>query len=338
MLTIDGSMGEGGGQILRSSIALSIITGTPINIENIRARRDKPGLRKQHLTAVLAAAEICGAEVAGAHVGSGKLSFAPGKVAAGDYRFDIGTAGSTTLVTQTVLWPLSLAEGPSRLSVVGGTHNIHAPPFDYLERVLVPIINRMGPRVELQFERYGFFPAGGGRFSLQIEPAPKLTPISILERGAAVRREARAVVAGLPVNIANRELAVIKSRLEWSDDELVARDLGQGYGPGNVLMLEIESEHIAELFTGFGERGVPAETVAAAAADEASAYEAAGVPVGPHLADQLILPLALAGGGSFVTMPLTLHTITNVEVVQMFLNISVRATELCAGAVRIDFG
>jgi len=338
MLTIDGSMGEGGGQILRSSLALSIITSTPIIIENIRAKRDKPGLRKQHLTAVLAAAEICSAEVAGAHVGSGKLTFAPGKADSGDYRFDIGTAGSTTLVTQTVLWPLLLAAGPSHLSLVGGTHNIHAPPFDYLKRVFAPIINRMGPCIELRFERYGFFPAGGGRFSLQIEPARKLTPISILERGAVVRREARAVVAGLPVIIAKRELAVIKSRLEWSDEELVAGDLGHGYGPGNVVMLEIESEHIAELFTGFGERGVPAETVAAAAVDETSAYEAAGVPVGPHLADQLILPLALAGGGSFVTMPLTLHTITNIEVVKMFLNISVRATELCAGAVRIDVG
>jgi RNA 3'-terminal phosphate cyclase (ATP) len=203
-------------------------------------------------------------------------------------------------------------------------------------RVFVPIINRMGPRVELQFERYGFFPAGGGRFSVQIEPTNKLTPMSILERGAMVRREARAVVAGLPMNIAERELAVIKNRLKWSDDELVAGDLGHGYGPGNVVMLEIESEHISELFTGFGERGVPAETVAAAVVDEASAYEAAGVPVGPHLADQLILPLAIAGGGSFVTMPLTLHTITNIDVVQMFLNVSLRATEVCAGAVHID--
>lgn len=333
---IDGSMGEGGGQILRSSIALSIITGAPITIENIRAKRDKPGLRKQHLTAVLAAAEICSAKVDGAHIGSGRLAFAPGKTAPGDYRFDIGTAGSTTLVAQTVLPPLLLAEGPSRLSLVGGTHNIHAPPFDYLERVFVPLVNRMGPQVQLQFERYGFFPAGGGRFSIQIEPACKLTPIALLERGATVRREARAVVAGLSPNIAERELAVIKSRLEWSDDELVARDIGRGYGPGNVVMLEIQSEYVTELFTGFGERGVPAETVAAGAVAETSAYEAAAVPVGPHLADQLILPLALAGGGSLVTMPLTLHTITNIEVVQMFLSVSVRATKLSGGAVRID--
>jgi RNA 3'-terminal phosphate cyclase (ATP) len=166
MLTIDGAMGEGGGQILRSSLALSIITGTAITIENIRAKRDKPGLRRQHLTAVLAAAEICEAKVEGAHVGSGNLTFAPSKLKPGDYHFDIGSAGSTTLVVQTVLPPLVLASEPSRLLLKGGTHNVHAPPFDYLERVFVPLINRMGPHVHVQLERYGFFPAGGGRFSL----------------------------------------------------------------------------------------------------------------------------------------------------------------------------
>ena len=336
MLTIDGSMGEGGGQILRSSVALSIITGTPIEIENIRAKRDKPGLRRQHLTAVLAAAEICGATVEGADVGSSKLTFAPGTLQPGDYHFDIGTAGSTTLVTQTVLPPLMLTDAPSRLLLKGGTHNVHAPPFDYLERAFVPVINRMGPRVHLQLERYGFFPAGGGRFSVQIEPIPELTPISLLERGPTVRREARALVAGLPATIAERELAVVKSKLGWSDEELVTRDLGHGYGPGNVVLLEIESTQITEVFIGFGERGVPAEAVAARAVEEASQYEAAGVPVGPHLADQLILPLALAGGGSFVTMPLMLHTTTNIEVVQMFLPVKVSVTEMASSAARID--
>jgi RNA 3'-terminal phosphate cyclase (ATP) len=219
---------------------------------------------------------------------------------------------------------------------VGGTHNIHAPPFDYLERVFLPLLNRMGPRVDVQLERYGFFPAGGGRFNVQIDPTGKLKPISLLERGTVVRREARAIVAGLRSSIAERELAVVKSRLDWSDNELVARDLGQGYGPGNVVLLEIESEHVTEMFTGFGERGVPAEAVAAAAADEVSEYEAAGVPVGPHLADQLILPLALAGGGSFVTMPLTLHTKTNIEVVQLFLPVSVGFANVASRSVRVD--
>jgi RNA 3'-terminal phosphate cyclase (ATP) len=218
----------------------------------------------------------------------------------------------------------------------GGTHNIHAPPFDYLERVFLPLLNRMGPRVHVQLERYGFFPAGGGRFSVHIEPTEKLTPFSIIERGTTLRREARAIVAGLRLSIAERELAVIKNRLDWNDDELVARDLGQGDGPGNVVLLEIESEHLTEVFTGFGQRGVPAEAVAAAAAREAKEYNAAGVPVGPHLADQLVLPFALAGEGSFVTMPLTLHTTTNIEVVQMFLPVGVRTTELSGGAVRVD--
>jgi RNA 3'-terminal phosphate cyclase (ATP) len=336
MLTIDGAMGEGGGQILRSSLALSIITGTPITIENIRAKRDKPGLRRQHLTAVLAAAEICDAKVDGAKVSSSKLTFAPGKLKPGDYHFDIGSAGSTTLVVQTVLPPLMLASAPSRLLLKGGTHNIHAPPFDYLERAFVPPVNRMGPRIHVQLERYGFFPAGGGRFSVQIEPVAAMTPLVLVERGATLRREARALVAGLPLTIAERELAVVKNRLDWNDEELIARDLGHGFGPGNIVLLEIESEHVTEVFTAFGQRGVPAEAVGAAAVDEAIAYEEAGVPVGPHLADQLILPLALAGGGSFVTMPLTLHTTTNIEVVQMFLPAKICVTETAQGNVQID--
>ena len=164
MIRIDGSFGEGGGQILRTSLSLSLATGKAFRIEKVRAGRERPGLLRQHLTAVLAAAEVGGAEVQGATLGSTELTFSPGAIRAGEYRFSVGTAGSGTLVFQTILPALMLAAKPSRIVIEGGTHNIAAPPFDFLARTFVPLLERMGPKVQLQFERYGFYPAGGGRF------------------------------------------------------------------------------------------------------------------------------------------------------------------------------
>jgi RNA 3'-terminal phosphate cyclase (ATP) len=174
VIEIDGSFGEGGGQILRSSLALAIVTGQPVRLSNIRAGRRKPGLMRQHLTAVNAAAAICGATVDGERIGATELTFTPGAVRAGEYQFSIGTAGSTTLVLQTVLLPLLTAGGPSRIVLEGGTHNPFAPPFDFLERAYLPLINRMGPNVRATLERPGFYPAGGGRIAIEIEPATGL--------------------------------------------------------------------------------------------------------------------------------------------------------------------
>src|SRR5687768_8050769 len=237
MLTIDGSMGEGGGQILRSALALSVITGTPFRVTNIRANRDCPGLRRQHLTAVRAAAAICGGDTVGAEVDSRELTFRPGKLTPGDYTFDIGSAGSTTLVLQTVLPPLLLADGPSTLILEGGTHNPGGPPADFVERVFLPAINHMGPRVRFALERPGFAPAGGGRLMVTVEPAAKLAPLQLVERGKVRRRRARAVVAGLPRAIAERELKVVADRLGWGAGELEVQELPQAYGPGNVLLI-----------------------------------------------------------------------------------------------------
>ncbi|HZL36037.1 MAG TPA: RNA 3'-terminal phosphate cyclase [Tepidisphaeraceae bacterium] len=198
LILIDGSQGEGGGQILRSALALSMLTGKPFRIENIRANRNKPGLMRQHLTAVNAAAAVCSANVSGAAIGSRELAFEPGAVRAGEYTFSVGSAGSTTLVLQTVLPPLLVAAGRSTLALEGGTHNIHAPPVDFLEYAFLPLVNRMGPRVSVTLERAGFYPAGGGRILAAIEPAEKLSPISILERGEIHHRMAKAICAGLP--------------------------------------------------------------------------------------------------------------------------------------------
>jgi RNA 3'-terminal phosphate cyclase (ATP) len=319
VLTIDGAQGEGGGQILRTALALSLVTGTPFRIENIRARRSRPGLLRQHLTAVTVAVAVGGADVEGAALGSPALTFRPGAVKAGDYHFAVGTAGSTGLVAQTVLPALLTAAAPSTLTLEGGTHNPAAPPFDFLARAFLPLIRRMGPRVEATLDRPGFYPAGGGRCTFRVTPAVRLTPLTLLERGAIRRRRARALVARLPRQIADRELAGVRDRRGWSEAELEAVIVdGEVRGPGNVLLLEVESEQVTELFSGFGQVGVRAEAVAEHAVKEARRYLAAGVPVGPYLADQLLLPLALAGRGAFRTIGLSSHSRTNLDVIRMF--------------------
>src|ERR1051325_4105851 len=208
MITIDGSFGEGGGQILRTSLALALVTGKPFRIERIRAGRKNPGLLRQHLTAVNAAAQIGRAEVAGASIGSRELTFAPQAVTAGSYHFAVGTAGSATLVLETVLPALLIADGPSALVLEGGTHNPYAPPFDFLDKTFLPLVCMMGPRVAARLERHGFYPAGGGKFIVDIEPAARLGRIELDERGDITGRRARALIANLPRQIAERELSV----------------------------------------------------------------------------------------------------------------------------------
>lgn len=335
MLVIDGSQGEGGGQILRTSLALAIITGTPIRIEKIRAKRDKPGLRRQHLTAVRAAAQISDAALTGDQVGSKQITFQPRRTVPGDYRFDVGSAGSTTLVLQTVLPPLMLAGGRAILELTGGTHNPFAPPVDFLERAFLPILNRMGPWVTLTLEQPGFYPAGGGRLRVTIEPAAQLKPVAIVQRGEIVRRHCQAVIANLPDHIAERELATVAAALDWPGNCLKTRRYEGAYGPGNLVTIEVECKHITEVFTGFGRRGVRAEVVAGEAAAEAQRWLAAGVPVGEHLADQLLLPLSLAGGGEFVTIAPSSHFTTNSEVIGRFLDVSLVAQPEPDGSWRI---
>lgn len=326
MLTIDGSFGEGGGQIIRSSLALSLITGKPFRIYNVRAGREKPGLKRQHLTAVNAAAEIGGAKVDGAGVGSSEFTFVPGHITPGEYHFAIGTAGATMLVLQTILPPLMIANAPSVVTLEGGTHNKHAPPFDFLQKAFLPLVNRTGPHVSIELERYGFYPPGGGRINVYIEPRSEPKRLEIETRGAIQERCARALVVKLPESIAARELAVIREHLNLNDDELRVETSTNALSPGNVVMIEIRSQHLTEVITSVGERGVRAETVAERAALEAASYLATGAPVGEHLADQLLIPLALAGGGSYTTGPLSLHTTTNIEIIRKFLDVEITAT------------
>lgn len=341
LVHIDGSQGEGGGQIVRSSLALAMVTGRPVRLEKVRAGREKPGLMRQHLTSVRAAQQICGAYVTGDAIGSSTLTFEPGVVAPGEYHFAVGTAGSATLVLQTVLPPLLVADAPSRLVLEGGTHNPWAPPFDFLRTAFLSLVNRMGPTVTTYLERHGFYPAGGGRFVVEIQPAsgsgPRggdrgLSSFHLLERGECRGRQARVLLSNLPDHIAVREIQELERLASWNTGELF-REQAIAAGPGNIVILELRYDQVTEVFIGFGEHGVKAEAVAGRAIDAMREYLVADVPVGPYLADQLLLPLGLCAWqqgvpierrrGSFRTMALTDHSKTHINVLQSFLDIPI---------------
>jgi len=326
MQKIDGSRGEGGGQVLRTSLSLSMITGTPVRITNIRARRSKPGLMRQHLTAVQAAARISNARVEGDAVGSKEIAFTPSTITPGNHHFAIGTAGSTTLILQTVLPALILASGPSRLILEGGTHNPMAPPFEFLDRAFLPLLRRMGPTVGVQLNRAGFYPAGGGSLSVTVQPVEKLRGLDLLERGEIQNRRGTVLLANLAAHIADREVRKLGELTSWDPLSFEIRHIDSA-GPGNAVILELESETVTEVFTAFGEVGVSAEAVAERAVREMRTYLAANVPIGEHLADQLLLPLALAGAGSFRTLPLSLHARTQIELIPEFLDVRIEVVE-----------
>jgi RNA 3'-terminal phosphate cyclase (ATP) len=338
MLVIDGAMGEGGGQVLRTSLALSLITGRAFRIERIRANRARPGLRRQHLTAVQAAASIGAAEVRGDQVGSSELDFEPHGVShAGsrEHRFDVKTAGSATLVVQTILLPLLSTRGRSRVVVLGGTHNDKAPSYDYLDRVFLPLLRSLGARVRASMIRPGFYPAGGGEIRLEIEGPTSWRPLELHDSGALHHERARILISKLPEHVAEREADTIRDRLGWSEVEI---ERVTSPGPGNVVLLEHAREHVTEVFTGFGRRDVRAEKVARNAIGELRTHVETGAPVGPHLADQLLLPLALGAGGSFRTGEPTLHTRTNADVIRAFLDVEIELTPPPAsdGCWRVD--
>lgn len=335
MIEIDGSDGEGGGQIIRSALALSVITQQPFRASRVRAGRAKPGLRKQHLSAVRAAATISSAAVTGDREGSTEITFVPRSLFPGVWRFDIGSAGSTTLLLQALLPMLLHATEPSTLTLIGGTHNPMAPPFDFLDQAFLPLLRAIGHDVSLELLRPGFYPAGGGELRARITPAKEARVLVLEERGPIRNIRAAAQVAGLPLTIADRELEVLGRKLELSRVHLSAHELDPRTGPGNSLYVRIESESVTEVFSAIGERGVRAEAVAESAAKEAKRYIESGVPVGEHLADQLLLPLALGAGGSYLTTPLTEHTRTQIRTMQRFIDVPIDVREERRGVWRI---
>nr|WP_240954030.1 RNA 3'-terminal phosphate cyclase [Solimonas marina] len=319
-MELDGA--AGGGQLLRSALTLAMCTGQAFHIRRIRSGRSKPGLMRQHLTAVDAAAAICSADVDGAAPGATALRFTPGTIRGGDYAFAIGTAGSTTLVLQTVLPALLCANTPSTIDLQGGTHNPLAPPAEFLRDAYLPLLQRMGADVELELQRPGFYPAGGGALRASIHPCP-LQPLTLRERGALSGLQALAWTSGIAPSVGERELAIVQRRLGLDAADLQRRTVQPPSGPGNALLLFARHEAVCEVFCGFGARGVSAEAVAERTCEAVRDYLCGSAAVGACLADQLLLPLALAGGGTFTTARITDHLQSNARLIEKFLPVEI---------------
>jgi RNA 3'-terminal phosphate cyclase (ATP) len=322
---IDGSMGEGGGQILRTSLALSCITGRRLHIENIRSARRNPGLANQHLCCVQAACQVCNGESAGAELGSKVLDFYPEAIQGGEFNFDTGSAGSASLVIQTVLPALFLAEKPSVVTVTGGTHNPMAPPFDFLSETFLPAIASAGFHCECRLIKHGFFPAGGGKMILNIQPRQKSTVdghrvINLCLASWEPQIDARIYTAKLPSHISQRqEKLLVQSRVNIQNTGHI--EATDSDGPGNAVCIRLGYERTT-VFTAFGMRGKPSEEVIREVVDLAKNFVNSGAAVDRFLADQLLIYMAVTNGGCYTTDQISAHTETNMEVIRRFLPVS----------------
>lgn len=318
-IQIDGAQGEGGGQVLRTSLTLALLTQRPVEVINIRLNRKKPGLLRQHLTCVRAAQAISNGIVEGDELGSSRVLFTPGDVKSGDYHFSISTAGSTSLVCQTILLPLAFANGESKVTFEGGTHNGLAPSVTFLQWSFLPVLHQMGLRTEVRLDKYGFNPAGGGKWELNITPLSSLKPFRFEVNHAKTEQRrnifATAIVSELPKSIALRELKTVCNILQLDDlpQELKTVD---SQGPGNTLIIRCQHEEHSSVFERVGEFGVSAERVAKRTVGSLKKFLRSRASIEEHLADQLLLPMLLSGKGQFTTTEPSLHTLTNIEVVR----------------------
>ncbi len=320
---IDGSAGEGGGQILRTSLSLACITGKNLHIENIRAARCNPGLAKQHLSCVQAACQICGGKCRGAAQGAKVLDFQPGAVRGGDFSFDIGSAGSATLVGQTVLPALFLADGPSKVTITGGTHNPQAPPFDFICETFLPAVADAGFLCSCRMIKHGFFPAGGGKITFDIQPRQKqsLQPINLCESSRQFEINARIYTAKLPGHIVQRqEKLLLQSGLDIKNIEQV--EVTDSDGPGNCVMIRLCGSGRTTVFTAFGMRGKSSEKVISEVVNLAEGFLGSGAAIDCFLADQLLVYMAIVKAGCYTTGELSMHFLTNMEVIKKFLPVN----------------
>ncbi|TWU46385.1 RNA 3'-terminal phosphate cyclase [Rubripirellula tenax] len=340
MIEINGTRGEGGGQIVRSSLALAAVTGQPVRIDNIRGGRTKPGLLRQHLTGVRAITQVCSAATQGDELGSATLTFEPSRAVGGNYTFEVGSAGSAILVAQTILPALLSAEEASVVTIGGGTHASWAPPFDFFDRCFLPLLRRMGGNVEATIHAHGFYPAGGGEIELRVEPIEQWQSLSLLERTGTLRPRVQSLVSKIPISVANRECNVIRRKANWDAKVCEAIEVPRSGGPGNVVMIELGFDNVTELFIGIGKVGVRAEQVARSTLREARSYLAGNFPVGQYLADQLLLPMGIAAScgqsSEMRTGPLSLHSQTHIEVLQQMLDIEIAATTNADQSVRVS--
>jgi RNA 3'-terminal phosphate cyclase (ATP) len=335
IVVIDGSHGEGGGQTLRTSLSLSVLTGRPVEINRIRAGRSRSGLQPQHLAAVRAAAAISAAQTEGAEPGSTRLLFAPQSPAApGVYHFEIGTAGAATLVAQTVLLPLARAGASSRVTVIGGTHVPYAPPSDYLSDVYAVMLSDHGLRMDITVPIAGFLPRGGGRLELDIRPSPGWTPVTLTERGPLHSITATVLTAALPPDVAARGMAALREGLvKVKADIRVTHRETSSLGSGAAVFLTAESGTCRAGFSALGARGKPIEAVAGEAVAAFDRWHQTGAACEDHLADQLVLPMALTSGHSrWTTSEVTEHLRTVLWVVPQFLDVEVSLEENTDGS------
>jgi RNA 3'-terminal phosphate cyclase (ATP) len=327
LLIVDGSQGEGGGQVLRTSLSLSALTGRPFHLTHIRANRSRPGLRPQHLTAVRAAAAICNARLTGADLNSTSLGFNPqSKPRGGEYRFDVaeaapgGSAGSVTLILQALLWPLLFADSPSQLRLLGGTHVPFSPPHHYISEVAEPAFTRLGASLTTKLEAWGWYPVGGGEISALIKPISQLCPVQFeplpIDQVAGI-----AAVTNLPAHIPQRMARRADNLLQQAGLGTAIKPLrARGRGPGAGLFLWLPQAG----FTSLGRKGLPADKVAETAVAELLAFMDNNLAVDKRLADQLLLPMALANGRSTLTTnQLTDHTLTNANLLSQWLDVSI---------------
>lgn len=326
-IILDGSRGEGGGQILRTSLALSMVTGKPFRIHHIRAGRKQPGLKRQHLTCVRAAARVCSAQVDGAEIGSQVLSFRPGPIVPGQYAFSVGSAGSSTLVFQTVMPALMMAGRPFELILEGGTHNPAAPTLDFLDRVYLAAIRRMGAGADIKVERRGFYPVGGGKWSVSITPSEVRPALRIFENGRLLGQTVKVLWNRISPQEPMRARAHLSDCHGWDPADIVLEEASESPGPGIVIMAELRYEHITEMVTAFNPFGASQEAVCDGLMRDVRRYRESGAPVGWRLADQLLLPMALGAGGEFRTMPLSSHSLTNIETIGRFLEREITVRE-----------
>ncbi len=336
MIIIDGSYGEGGGQILRTSLSLAAITGTAFRMDNIRAGRLKPGLMRQHLTCCRAVADICGGELIGDEPSSSSLQFTPGRIRGGEYHFSIGTAGNVLLLAQAILPVLLFADRPSTAVLEGGTYTEQAPAFDFFSSTFIPCLHRMGLDIQADMECPGFYPVGGGRIRLSVIPAKSWNIFSLRERGELKSADVLAIGSRIKEKILLDELGILASQLAGKIKLRCGCRCVESPGPGNVLIAFLKYDNITEVFSECGSYGKSRSKVASSVAGQISRYIEGGWAADRYLADQLMLPMALGAGGGFVTGPPSLHADTNRIVIRRFIDGDIKFNEINEGLYEME--
>lgn len=335
MIEIDGAYGEGGGQILRTTLTLAMLNNTPVKIKNIRAKRPKPGLMRQHLACVKASQEISNAAVQGAYLGSTELVFIPSEIRAGNYEFDIGSAGSTTLVFQTILLPLLSASGESRVCFKGGTHNPMAPSLTCIKYGFIPLIHKMGGEVELDIKQWGYAPIGGGEWSAKVQPS-LLSPLWLTKPGPLIDSRVRCYSSNIKPGVAERELETYKKSCK-TNIEVLDQKFPRAVSTGNLLSHRLVFDDYQTCMSMLGRQRVSAERIAQELASQVNEFMESGCTLNSYLADQMMLPLYVAGAGVYTTPEMTLHAETNIYTIKKLTGKELNVSEI-DGCNTISFG